>query len=165
MTKSRSMGSHQSARMKNDEWITPRYITDALGKFDLDPCAPASPPWKIAKRTFTKVHDGLNRPWKGRVWLNPPFGREWHKWLHRLSQHVDGGIVLIPARTETQDFFNYVWKSACGICFLKGRPYFHYVDGRKGELNSGAPIVLVAYNPADTKILIQSGLGKTLSLL
>lgn len=26
-----------------DEWYTPRYIIDSLGKFDLDPCAPIVP--------------------------------------------------------------------------------------------------------------------------
>lgn len=27
-----------------DEWYTPLYIVESLGKFDLDPCAPISPP-------------------------------------------------------------------------------------------------------------------------
>lgn len=38
------MGGHQSAKMKNDEWLTPKYIIDALGPFDLDPCAPIQRP-------------------------------------------------------------------------------------------------------------------------
>ena len=28
-----------------DEWYTPKEIIDALGEFDLDPCAPVSPPY------------------------------------------------------------------------------------------------------------------------
>lgn len=35
-----SLSSHQSARMKNDEWLTPPEIVRALGPFDLDPCSP-----------------------------------------------------------------------------------------------------------------------------
>ena len=27
-----------------DEWYTPKEIIDALGEFDLDPCAPVAPP-------------------------------------------------------------------------------------------------------------------------
>ena len=27
-----------------DEWYTPKEIIDALGEFDLDPCAPGAPP-------------------------------------------------------------------------------------------------------------------------
>ena len=33
----------------NDEWLTPRYITDTLGPFDLDPCSPGDRrPWDTA---------------------------------------------------------------------------------------------------------------------
>ncbi len=44
------MGSHQSPRMKTDEWLTPPCILEALGPFDLDPCAVAGPfrPWPTA---------------------------------------------------------------------------------------------------------------------
>lgn len=28
-----------------DEWYTPKEIIDALGEFDLDPCAPQYPPY------------------------------------------------------------------------------------------------------------------------
>lgn len=34
------MGSHQSATMTKDEWLTPPSILMALGQFDLDPCSP-----------------------------------------------------------------------------------------------------------------------------
>jgi len=37
---SRSMGSYQSDRRNNDEWLTPPEIVHSLGKFDLDPCSP-----------------------------------------------------------------------------------------------------------------------------
>lgn len=29
-----------------DEWFTPKEIIDALGDFDLDPCAPLEPLWQ-----------------------------------------------------------------------------------------------------------------------
>jgi hypothetical protein len=54
--------------------LTPRFVIDALGPFDLDPCPPKERPWDTARRHFTEADDGLSRPWKGRVWLNPPYG-------------------------------------------------------------------------------------------
>ena len=45
------------------------------------------------------------------------------------------------------------------MLFLKGRPHFHYVDGRRAAFNSGAPIALVAYGNANLEALRHSGLG------
>ena len=71
-----SLSGHQSAKMKNDEWLTPPEILRALGPFDLDPCAPIARPWETAATHYTAEDDGLSKPWAGRVWCNPPFGRE-----------------------------------------------------------------------------------------
>jgi hypothetical protein len=75
-----------------DEWFTPPEVFDALGiDFDLDPAAPPSGvPWIPANRHFSKADDGLTQPWTGRVWLNPPYGRETRRWLARLAEHGDG---------------------------------------------------------------------------
>lgn len=32
-----------------EEWLTPPYILEALGGFDLDPCAPEFRPWDMGK--------------------------------------------------------------------------------------------------------------------
>lgn len=138
------MGSHQSAAMQRDEWLTPPEIIDSLGAFDLDPCAPISRPWDTATKHFTKADNGLHQPWEGRVWLNPPFGLEAAQWLKRLSEHGNG-IALIFARTETAMFFDWVWSKASALYFIKGRLHFHFVDGRRAKANAGAPSVLVAY--------------------
>lgn len=154
----RSLSGHQSAQMKNDEWLTPPNLFNHLGVFDLDPCAPAVRPWATAKDHISKQADGLKTDWWGRVWCNPPFGSQWQKWFEKLADHGNG-IGLIPARTETEAFFRLVWGRADGICFLKGRPHFHYVTGKRGRLNSGAPICLVAYGLTNGQVLKQSGLG------
>ena len=156
-----SLSSHQSARMKNDEWLTPPELLQALGPFDLDPCAPAPErrPWDTAKHHFHQSLDGLAQPWHGRVWLNPPFGREAVKWLRKLVQHGDG-IALVPARTETAMFYEAIWNVADAVCFLKGRPHFHYVTGERAKANSGAPIALIAYGQHNAEVLASSGLGK-----
>jgi hypothetical protein len=148
--------------MKNDEWLTPPEIIAALGAFDLDPCSPINRPWPTASHHFTAEDDGLSRQWFGRVWLNPPFGSEAAKWLRKIAAHGNG-IALIPARTETAMFYESVWPIAHGVCFIKGRPHFHYVDGRRAPFNSGAPICLVAYGASNLHALTKAGLGKTLA--
>ncbi len=153
-----SLSGHQSARMKNDEWLTPPEILKALGPFDLDPCAPVVRPWDMAQHHFVSTEDGLSKPWFGRVWCNPPFGREAIKWLRKLRDHGNG-IALIPARTETAMFYECVWGVADGVLFIKGRPHFHYVSGARADFNSGAPICLVAYGLDNLAALGRSGLG------
>jgi hypothetical protein len=155
------LSSHQSARMKNDEWLTPPRLLYRLGEFDLDPCAPVNRPWPTAKHHFTVKDDGLSRKWFGRVWLNPPFGREAAKWLEKMAEHGNG-IALVAARTETRMFFNSVWGKANTVCFVKGRPHFHYVTGRRAAFNSGAPICLIAYGLENACYLWNSGLGHTM---
>lgn len=152
------LSAHQSAQMKNDEWLTPPEIVAKLGSFDLDPCSPINRPWPTAGMHYTVLDDGLSQPWHGRVWCNPPFGREAVKWLRRMAEHGNG-IALIPARTETAMFYETVWGAADGVLFLKGRPHFHYVDGSRAAFNSGAPISLVAYGEKNLLALQESGLG------
>ena len=67
----RSMGSHHSARAMTTTWLTPLHIIEALGPFDLDPCA--YPDWPTARTRLVLPTDGLAAEWKGRVWLNPPY--------------------------------------------------------------------------------------------
>jgi hypothetical protein len=132
----------RSAEAK-DEWLTPVEIIHALGDFDLDPCSPINRPWDTAATHYTIDDDGLYQPWKGRVWLNPPYGDETGLWMQRLLEHGNG-VALVFARTETQWFFDSVWGGADAIFFFKGRIAFYHVDGTRGDA-SGAPSVLVAY--------------------
>lgn len=153
-----SLSGHQSAKMLNDEWLTPPEIVRACGLFDLDPCSPIVRPWDTAAKHYNINDDGLAQPWEGRVWCNPPFGREAIKWLRKMADHGNG-IALIPARTETVMFYETVWGRADAVLFIQGRPHFHYVDGRRASANSGAPICLVAYGLANVLALERSGLG------
>lgn len=151
------MGSHQSSKMLKDEWLTPPEVIEELGEFDIDPCAPISRPWDTAKRHLTIHDDGLTKPWLGRVWLNPPYGRQTEIWLNRLASHGNG-TALIFARTETSMFFSQVWMRAHSVFFLKGRLHFHHVDGSRAKANAGAPSCLVAYGINNTDAIAQSSL-------
>ena len=73
-------------------WLTPPYLLRSLGDFDLDPCAATNRPWDTAKNHYTKEDDGLSLEWFGRVWLNPPYGREMEPWLKRMAEYSGGGV-------------------------------------------------------------------------
>lgn len=144
--------------MLKDEWLTPPHIIEALGPFDLDPCAPVIRPWDTAARHYTLRDNGLSQEWRGRVWLNPPYGRETGAWLDRLADHGDG-IALIFARTETDVFFRHVWGKATAVLFLRGRLHFHHVNGERARANAGAPSALIAYGIRNAESVQSSGLG------
>jgi len=150
-----------------DEWLTPKYIIEALGEFDLDPCSPIVRPWNTAKRHYTIEDDGLTKDWgsDSKVFMNPPYGNQTSKWMKKLSEHGNG-IALIFARTETRMFFDYIWNKAHAIMFLKGRLSFYNVDGTKGKNSAGAPSCLVAYGLYNEILLQRSGLnGKYIKLI
>ncbi len=155
-----AMGGHQKPnRGETDTWLTPHYIIDILGPFDLDPCAAPDPkPWPTAKRHITWPDDGLFAPWSGRVWLNPPYGTVTGDWLKRLADH-GSGMALIFARTETDAWHRHVWPRASAILFLRGRIHFCYTDGRRAAFNAGAPSAIVAYSDQDAKWLERMALS------
>ncbi len=150
-----TLGSHQRCVGNSQNWITPKHIIDALGPFDLDPCASDPRPWDCA--TYNWIIGGLDDPWGGRVWLNPPFDRyEVGKWVRKLADYGDG-IALLHARTEAE-WFVPVWEKASAILFLADRLHFHYPDGRRAEANSGAPVCLCAFGMECERRLVRSGL-------
>jgi len=68
-----------------DEWLTPPQIIKTVGPFDLDPCAPINRPWEMAANHYTVIDNGLNMPWAGRVWCNPPYGTQTGLWLAKRA--------------------------------------------------------------------------------
>ena len=173
------MKAHQQTVGKSDTWLTPREITDKLGWFHLDPCA-APPPWNDRAKVnlFAPTFDGLSCGWGSnsmkqaigngvqsvRVWCNPPFNRyERPKWMAKMAEHGNG-IMLIPAATETEAFFKYVWSKADAVCFLRGRPHFLNHLGQRAKANCGCSIALVAYGQQNVDALRAANLGHVLSL-
>jgi hypothetical protein len=153
-----SIAGVHGPRAGTHSWITPKHIVDALGPFDLDPCQCDPQPWPCAARGFVLPVDGLAEPWSGRVWLNPPYSIHAAAWLAKLARH-GRGVALIFARTETEMFFEHVWRKATAILFLEGRLHFHYPDGKRAPHNSGGPSCLIAYGSDDARILGASGLA------
>jgi phage N-6-adenine-methyltransferase len=111
----------------SDEWATPQELFDGLawvyGGFTLDPCATAGN--AKCKRFFTREDDGLSQPWTGKVFMNPPYGRQIGRWVRKaFEESRDGAFVvcLLPARTDTRWWQDYATRGH--IYFLRGRLRF-----------------------------------------
>lgn len=153
---------HSPVEGGTDEWWTPPEVFEALGiSFDLDPCAPPSPaaPWLPVARRLTRADDGLALPWVGRVWLNPPYGKQAGLWVRRLAEHGDG-IALVFSRTDVRWWHDAVPR-ATAICFIRGRLTFVAGAGQSAPGNSGGPSALVAFGDICAAAVAASGLGLT----
>jgi hypothetical protein len=152
---------HTRSQQTTDDWITPKWLIDRLGPFDLDPCACKPQPWPCAARQYTFLDNGLTKPWDGLVWCNPPYGRSASTWLEKLAAHGNG-IALIFARTDTKAFFRHVWDKAQLLLFICGRLTFLRPDGSSPPIghNSGGPSVLIAYGQmAAVRLLANKDIG------
>lgn len=144
-----------------DSWVTPPYIIEALGPFDLDPCCPVNMPHRTATVMLTKADDGLTAPYHGRVWFNPPYGRGIGAWYRRMADHGNG-TALIFCRTDTKAFHELIFPFAHAFFFLEGRVAFidcnSYPDGEKPKSGNrpNAPSVLVAYSAFDTQRFLEA---------
>lgn len=93
---------------------------------------------------YTKEEDGLIQPWNGVVWCNPPYGRGIDKWILKAKTVAENGdatvVMLLPSRTDTQWWHNYVM-NAEEVRFVKGRiPY------NKGQGTRFANVVVIFRN-------------------
>src|SRR5215207_223852 len=131
---------------KTVEWPTPQDFFDQMsaefGPFDLDPCA--TPENAKCARYFTRADDGLAQPWSGRVFLNPPYGRDIGRWMAKAWESVQANaelvVCLVPARTDTAWW--HEWAERGEVRFLRGRLRF-------GDASTGAPfpsVVIVFRN-------------------
>lgn len=114
---------------ETDQWSTPQDFYDNLNRefnFTLDPCADDTN--HKCEKYFTKQENGLIQSWNGHiVFCNPPYGRQiggWVKKCHDEAQQKNTVcVMLIPARTDTRWFHEFIYGQA-EIRFIKGRLKF-----------------------------------------
>ena len=114
---------------EKDDWETPQDLFDELDEefhFTLD--AASSDLNAKCEKHYTIEDDGLSQSWEGNnVFLNPPYGRtmkDWMKKAYEESQEKNTTVVaLVPARTDTAWFHDYVYGKA-ELRFLRGRLKF-----------------------------------------
>jgi len=115
------------------EWETPQDLFNRLDRefnFTLDVCANKEN--SKCKKFYTIEDDGLTKDWKkdsgynGWCWMNPPYGREISKWVKKAAESSCGIVCLLPARTDTKWFHDYIYQTyeAVEIRFIKGRLKF-----------------------------------------
>ena len=145
--------THDSNNNISVDWYTPEWIFSDLGvEFDLDPCQPFEKiSWIPAKKHFHIEQDGLNQPWHGSVWLNPPYGKHTAEWLKKMHVHRNG-ISLVFARTDTKWFNDYCSK-ADAILFMVGRVKFVDGLGATGGSGAGAGSMLIAWGDSHVNAL------------
>ena len=132
------------------DWCTPQDFFDELNAefaFKLDVAATD----KSAKCAmyFTPKTDGLLQSWDvgGAVFCNPPYGRDLGKWVKKAYDEAQRGVkvvMLIPARTDTSYFHEYIYGKA-ETRFIRGRLKF---TDENGVISNNAPFpsMIVIYN-------------------
>lgn len=116
---------------KRVDHYSPASVVDravrTLGGIDLDPCSNSrEAPHVPAGSHFTQTENGLSRPWFGRVYMNPPYGRSIGDWVQKLVDEYRAGnirsaVALVPARTDTHWFRTF---RGFPVCFIRGRLQF-----------------------------------------
>lgn len=122
----------------SNEWATPQEFFDELDKefhFTLDPCATKDNAKR--KKFYTIEENGLLQDWGGEiVFCNPPYGRDIAKWVEKAyyeSRKSNTTVVmLIPARTDTKYWHEWIFPHASDIGFVQGRIKF-------GDSHNSAP--------------------------
>lgn len=128
-----------------DEWRTPRKIFDELNKefhFELDPCATSKN--HLTEFWIPKKIDGLSVPWSWNAFMNPPF-HQVHLWIKKAYEESQKGITvvcLVPARVDTQWWFDYALKGE--IRWIRGRIKYD------GKTNAPFASCLVIFTPNES---------------
>lgn len=143
----------------SERWRTPPIYLDAvrevLVEIDLDPasCHQAQATVK-ARRYMTSSDDGLKQSWFGRVYVNPPYGKNGSQsnqaiWSLKMIQeyeagNVTEGILLVNAQTS-EKWFQRLWNYP--ICFTNHRIKFINPEGKKSQPTHGNAFVYFGKNP------------------
>lgn len=137
-------GMFTSARL---DWSTPQAFFDMVHAefgFTLDAAADAVNA-KCA-RFYDEAADSLTCRWRGVVWCNPPYGRAIGGWVRKGFDEAQAGatvVMLIPARTDTAYWHDYVM-AAAEVRFIRGRLVF---GGGEATSNAPFPSALVVFRP------------------
>ena len=113
-------------KKKSMEWTTPGKLFKELDNefnFTLDPCSTHSN--ALCFKHYTIEEDGLNQDWSNEiVFMNPTYGREISKWIKKAyleSLNNATVVCLLPCRTDTRYWHEYILMYAKEIRYIKGR--------------------------------------------
>lgn len=124
-------------------WSTPQKLYDKLNaefRFDMDVCADDD---NAKCELFWHREIGLERDWRGRCFLNPPYGREIGLWLAKARNEALGGatiVCLVPTRTNAPWWHDYAMQ-ATEIRFIRKKLAFVSDNGKKGVPFTGHAVL------------------------
>jgi hypothetical protein len=96
--------------MSTDNWCTPKWLAEALGPFDLDPCSNAASHVRAGQRFGLEYDiDGIEEPWCSTdktagpwsVFCNPPYSNPL-PWAKRLRDHTGPWCALLKLDPSTK---------------------------------------------------------------
>lgn len=120
----------KSSTGKN-EWLTPPCLLRRLGPFDLDPCSPVNRPWDTARHHYTIEDDGLQQPWFGRVFCNPPYDTALIvRFIRRCVEHRNA-VALTFARTDTRLFHELIFPTPIQYSLSRDGSVFTMLRGNR----------------------------------
>ena len=126
----------------NDEWYTPAGVVGAaravMGRIDLDPASTSEANETVqAKAIYTVEDDGLTQPWRGRVFLNPPFSAQLKRaFCDRLRESVASGdvtqAVLVTPIDISPQWGDVIRTCASAVALAVGSTPFYGPRGEHG---------------------------------
>jgi hypothetical protein len=141
----------------NNEWYTPVEWIDrarvVMGSIDVDP-ASCEFAQRVVKATewFDQERDGLAHPWRGNVWLNPPYsGGLIEPFIEKLvveRKNFAQAIVLVHSRTDAA-WFHTLCSIADAMAFTRGRIGFYDKDGEQPSPPYGSVLVYIGDRPEE----------------
>lgn len=125
---------HISFRRADRDFYSPDAVVDAArvlfgGTIDCDPASSAAANERIRASVFYSIReDGLSQPWRGKVWLNPPYN-SWGPWVTKLLSerhcgNLEAAIALCETRVTTAKYFAPLVSASAGILKMEGRLQF-----------------------------------------
>lgn len=148
-------GERTAFSSKDETWRTPRKFFDELNQefdFGLDAaalqCSTLVPNnWLGPDHDDVTRRDCLTVDWceltSKTVFLNPPYSRGIGRFMEKASSYSDLCVVcLVPARTDTSWFHDYVFNKNAEVRFLRGRLKFN--DGPNA---APFPSAVVVFKP------------------
>jgi hypothetical protein len=144
--------------MANDEHYTPSWVFEALGlTFDLDVASSNSPYVVVPTiRRYTINDDGLNKPWQGLIWMNPPFSGV-TPWVDKWIEHGNG-FCMVPLASQGR-WVNKLWESGAVLTYMP--PNMRFIGGKDNVMCAHRwRIALWAIGDVAVEALLNSGIGK-----
>ena len=144
---------------ESNEWYTPQQYVDAarelMGGIDLDPATSEQANATVkAKKIYTIDDDGYAQAWKGKVWLNPPYGREegegsnQARWTLKLIEEYKAGrvaeAVLLVNAAPANKWFAPLWEYL--VCFTDHRIRFQSPAGEANQPTHSNALVYLGKN-------------------